>query len=806
MMIASPAGRGRASRGAVTGISAHGEERGKVVSRVASATRLCVAAAFVSLALLIPARVRAQECGEADDRQVRDLHFVGNNSFSANVLSAIVVTTPSSFAKRHFRVIGTERCYPADGLAPDTARIKVFYKNNGFYDTRVDTLVKVVGKGVVDVTFRISEGKPLLLDSLELAGLENVADSAKITKDLELKVGERVGQLQIVSDIATITQRLRDAGYPQAQIYKQFSTHLDEHRAEVRFEIVTGPRTRFGAIRVFSTSQLGGPPEMDSAVVRRLLGFSSGDRYSEAALTNAQRNLFNVGTFKHVDVGIDSLSGAPDSASLRTAKDSLADTLTDVRVELREDYMRQYEQDEGWATLDCFRINGQYTNKNFLDDAKRLDLTARLSKIGYGSPLATPTTRNLCYRPDLDQDSIASSKLNYYLGASVREPTLFGTHWVPAYTAYTERRGEYRAYLRTTYVGGDVSATRFIGEGMPLRIGYTLEYGKTEAQPAVLCALFFRCTLDEQDEFQRNLRLAIASVSLQRIRVDDRVEPTRGYIIGGELRGAAPVIGSDPSQQFGKATLDMSAYRALSKRVVLAVHVNGGVITAPSDSTGARLPPYQERLFAGGPNSVRGFSQNLLGPVVYLVDTSRFNRVNIESRPDGSVTESYVLRSANSSVFRTQPVGGNAVFVFNAELRIRDPFFPNALQYVPFVDGGQVWSQIPNVNDFHLLRSILVTPGLGFRLSSPIGPIQISLGYNAHPNQPGPVYFASPPVGATGAAPLICVTPPGAPTVPVTISANGTVTQAKCPATFAPASPSGFFSRLTKIFSIATTF
>jgi outer membrane protein insertion porin family len=783
----------------VTGISTQGD------SRVVSAIRVCFAAALVSLAMLIPARARAQECGEAGDREVRQLNFVGNHSFSASVLSAIVVTTPSSFAKRHFPLIGTARCYPPDGVGPDTMRLKTFYKNNGFYDTRVDTVVKVVGKDVVDVTFRIDEGKPLLLDSLELAGLEHVTDSAKITKDLELEVGQRVGRLQMVSDMATITQRLRDAGYPNPLIYPQFNTHLDDHRAEVRLEIATGPRTRFGAIRVFSTSQSGGPPEMDSAVVRRLLGFSSGDRYSDAALANAQRNLFNVGTFKHVEVGIDSTSRGGDSASLRTAKDSLADTLTDVRVELREDFMRQYDQDEAWATLDCFRVSSQYTNKNFLNDARRFDLTARLSKIGWAEPLATPATRNLCYRPNLDQDSLASSKVNYYLGASIHQPTLFGTHWVPSYTAYTERRGEYLSYLRTTYIGGEVAATRNIGEGMPFRIGYSMEYGKTEAQPAVLCALFFRCTLEEQEEFQRNLRLAVASVSLQRIRVDDRVEPTTGYVVGGELRGAAPATGSDPSQQFGKATLDISGFKSLSKRVVLALHVNGGIITAPSDSTGAKLPPYQERLFAGGPNSVRGFGQNLLGPVVYLVDNTRFNIDTIESNANGT-TKAYILKDPNAGATRTQPVGGNAVFVFNLEARIRDPFFPNALQYVPFIDGGQVWSQVPNVNNFHLLGNVLVTPGLGFRISSPIGPIQISLGYNSHQNQPGPVYFSAPVDPVTGAAPLICVTPPGAPTVPVTISSTGTVTQGKCPATYAPPTGAGFFSRLTKTLSIGTTF
>ena len=803
MMIASPAGHGRTSRGAVNGILTQGDPK------VVSATRVCVAVALVSLAMLWPTRARAQECEEGD-RQVRSLHFVGNKTFSADALSAYVVTTASSFAKRHFRIIGTARCYPVNGLGPDTDAIKLFYKANGFYDTKVDTAVTIVGRGVVDVTFRINEGRPLLLDSLEIAGLSAIPDSSKLTKDLQLKVGERVGRLNMVSDMTTIVSRLHNSGYPNAQVFPQFTTHLDDHRAEVRLEVAPGVRTRFGTIRIESTSQSGGPPEIDTAVVRHLLGFSSGDRYSDDALVNAQRNLYNLGTFKHVGIDTTSQTAAVADgsapAAARTAKDSLSDTLTDVQVNLREDLMRQYDQDEAWATLDCFRFNAQYTNKNFLDDARRLELSGRLSKIGYGSPLASPATRNLCYRPYLDQDSLASKKVNYYLGATVSQPTLFGTHWVPSYTAYTERRGEYLAYLRTTYVGGAVSATRLIGEGMPLRVGYTLEYGKTQAQPAVLCAEFFACTTEEQDQFERTLRLAIASVSLQRTRVDDRVEPKSGYIIGGELRGAAPVIGSDPSQQFAKGTLDMSAYKSLSKRVVLAGRISGGLISATNDTTGSKLPPYQERLFAGGPNSVRGFGQNLLGPVVYLVGSDQFNIDTIAVAPDrSSKTLAYVLKNPNASVSRPQPLGGNAMFVFNVEMRIRDPFFPDLLQYVPFVDGGQVWTEVPNVNNFHLARPIFVTPGLGFRISSPIGPIQINLGYNPYPNQQGPVYFASPVDPLTGAAPLICVTPPGAPPVPVTISGSE-ATQAKCPGIFAPPRPASFFQRLTKTFSIVTSF
>src|SRR5678816_4873569 len=98
------------------------------------------------------------------------------------------------------------------------------------------------------------------------------------------------------------------------------------------------------------------------------------------------------------------------------------------------------------------------------------------SKIGYAD--GVDFARNGLCRT-LNQDSVFSSHLNYYAGATVRRPTLFGGHWVPSYSAYTERRSEWEAYLRTTYIGLDLSATRQLGKGLPGKVGYTLEYGRT---------------------------------------------------------------------------------------------------------------------------------------------------------------------------------------------------------------------------------------------------------------------------------------------------------------------------------------
>lgn len=740
------------------------------------------------IAFFLPAAVRAQdvECDQPGEREVRSLRFEGNRTFDAGQLSTIVITTPSSFARRYFRIFGTRRCYPSDGLTQDVANIKAFYEINGFYDTKVDTAVTPASGSPVNVTFRINEGQPLVLDSLTITGLDSVPNRAAILRDLPLVVGKRFGRLALSNETDSIAIRLRHIGYPAATVYPSYDAHKPEHRAEVQLQVQTGELARFGTIAVRSANVKSERPEIDSGVVLGMLGFRTGDKYSDRSLIDASRNLYNLGVYRHVNVGLDS-----------TAK--LTDSVVQVGVDLREDYMHEITHEEGWATLDCFHVGGQYTDKNFLDQARRLELTTRISKIGYADG-ASFARQGICRT--LNQDSVFSSKLNYYAGATVHRPTLFGGHWVPAYSAYSERRSEWKDYLRTTYIGLDVSATRQLGRGLPGRVGYTLEYGRTEAEPAYLCAVQSRCTDEERAQVEGNLRLAILSASLQKNTLDNAVAPKTGYVIGSEIRGAGTFTGSDPSQSFAKITMDGAVFREVSQRVVLSLRVRGGLIGGGQSSNGTRLPPPQERLYAGGATSVRGFPQNELGPLVYLVDTNAFT---VTKFTDTSLIA--VLRPDKKETRRV-PTGGNRLLVLNAEIRLRDPFFPELLEYVPFVDAGQVWVQnagTPGLN----IKPLSVTPGLGIAYFSPIGPIQFNMGYNPQASPPGVAYFA-PQVDSPGfgsGAPLVCVTPPGVPPVPFRV-VNGKLQQntASCPAAFSPRRSGIFWNRLTKTLSIGTSF
>jgi outer membrane protein insertion porin family/translocation and assembly module TamA len=158
-----------------------------------------------------------------------------------------------------------------------------------------------------------------------------------------------------------------------------------------------------------------------------------------------------------------------------------------------------------------------------------------------------------------------------------------------------------------------------------------------------------------------------------------------------------------------------------------------------TDPTG--LIPTQQRLYAGGPTSVRGFQQNELGKVVYIAPTTRVDSLVIP--PSGSQTETtyqfFVTSNLDSlpAPERTVPLGGNSLLVVNAELRLRLPFlFPDILQFTPFVDGGNVWTR--TVGGAERLKW---TPGLGVRALTFIGPVQVNAGYNDYQRERGPLYF-----------------------------------------------------------------
>jgi outer membrane protein insertion porin family len=750
---------------------------------------MCLALAVAAA----PVRAHAQDITcDPGDKEVRSLVFRGNHGFSASDLEVRIATTESGWFRRHVGFFGTRHCLDRTQLPLDVLRLKKFYHDKGYYEAQVDTLVQSMGDDAVRVTFTIDEGLPTIIDSLSITGLDSVPNRREILAGLSLRAGMPFDKMALASEMDTIVARMRNSGYPDVQLLRNFNARYEQRTASVSIQALPGPRAHIGAIRVqVAPADSAHPQQIGDDVVRDLLGIKRGDLYSDQKLVDAQRSLYQLGAYRHVEVTLDSLEPAGDS-------------LVTLVVNLREDLMQQLDTKYGWATLDCFRTSAVYTNRNFLHQARHLELSAQLSKIGYGYPLASSATRGLCYQDVLRRDPF-SDTTNYSISATLQQPGLFGTSWVPAYSLYSERRSEYLAYLRTTFIGGEASATRGSADGSKsLRLSYSLEYGRTQAQPALLCAVFDRC--DEQSRQQIlgvAQPLAVAGAQYTISHTDDPFSPSRGYILHTEVRSSMRTLGSSPDLAFNKGTFDISWYHPVGRSGVFASRLRGGVVLGPdlSRPSPTRYIPPEERLYAGGANSVRGFYQNELGSLLYIaqeVDGHAYDTVTVDD------STAYFQSPNSVRPFRVVPVGGTALIVANFEYRVPDAFFPQLLQWALFTDGGDVWNRGAPGKGL-AWSQIKWTPGVGLRVFTPVGPLQVNVGYNPYPQPHGAIYYDTSVNKETGVAPLYCVSPGN--TIPVHRVAGTYVQEEQsCPATFVPAQSSGFFHRLTLTFSIGSDF
>lgn len=741
---------------------------------------LIAAVTLMAVSALVPGRARAQDLRcDPGDVEVRGLDFVGNHAFTDADLANVIVTTPSAWARRYFNFpFSARRCLDRAEFANDRLRLLLYYRRRGFPGATVDTALVPEGKGGVDVRFTIHEGAPVQLGGLAIVGLDSVENPPRITEGLPIAPGDRFDRTQVDAAIDLIARRLRNAGYPAVAARSVYSVSADARTAYDTILVAPGAKTRFGALRIAVTPAPGKKQHVPDRMIRRIVGIDSGALFREQSIIDAQRALYETDAFTHVAISLDSASGH------RVGADSIAP----VDIAIAENVMHAARLGGGYGTLDCFRATGEFDDYNYLKGARHLTVQARVSKIGVGKPL--DGAPNLC--PQATHDPY-STRLNYYLGTTLRQPVFFGLRTVPTLTAYTSRVSEYNAYVRTTTIGGIASVQYQRWARTPITIGYTMDFGRTEAQPALFCAVFNLCAAEDRQRVQQNQRLGVLNAVVLHDASNNALAPTNGSITRFEVRHSSPVVLSESGLQFNTALADISQYIDVGGGNVLALHLRAGAVFGRSFLAAANFIPPQERLYAGGPNSVRGFAQNELGAVTYIAPSYR-----ADTTPQGIF---FRFTDSVAKPRRVVPVGGNTLAVGNVELRLRSPIFPDVLQFAVFTDAGDVWNRGAS-STFGGVQ-IRVTPGVQVAALTPVGPARIVIGYNPYPQPPGPIYFEN---SARVGGALPCVTPNN--TIPVTTDSTGALVQGpgKCDAGYTPPRNRSFRSRLTFGLAIGQAF
>ncbi len=663
--------------------------------------------------LLVAGFAAAPLAAQQEQRVVRGLSFEGNHAIDDYTLSTAIATSNSSYFASTWWLrwthLGEKRFFNELEFRRDVVRLLLLYRRSGYVNAVIDTLVRRADHDVF-ITFRISEGEPVRLARFDVLGLDAILNVPALKQDLPLQVGQPFNRLLFQASADSIVSRLRNRGYPYAEVLRNFDMDASALRAEATLDVVPGPRMRLGDVAILGLEQI------DTATVRRMLSVKPYELYRQDRLYQSQRDLYGMGVFRSVNVAlVDTVPPPPGDTTVR------------VVVRLTEGPRHRVLVGAGYGTIDCFRVQGGWTAYDFLGGARALDLTARLSKLGVGHPTDAGFRKNLC--PRLNDDP-TSDTVNYTVGLTLRQPAFLSPRHTANLGVFAERRSEFLVYTRQA-VGLNVGVTINARRNVPVTIGYGYSVGRTTADPASYCSVFRLCDSASQAFLRNRRRFAAVTVSGVRNQANSVLDPSDGSLVTAALMHSSRVVGSDTLYEFNRGEMEVSRYHPLGRRAVFAWRVRAGAIVPQRitlSGQSAQYVPPDQRFYAGGPNSVRGYARNELGPLVYV--TSDTTAANI------------VVQGADTTYrdLRTAPTGGNSVFVLNAELRLPTPVLQDRLRLGLYVDVGQVWGRSAGVASPHGLR---VTPGAGLRYATPLGPVRLDVAYNDYAQQPGPLYFQS---------------------------------------------------------------
>lgn len=493
--------------------------------------------------ILLP--VSAGHALNNNDIRISGLKITGNRVLSDNRIRRVINTESPSLRPWVEKPQFNEQI-----LQIDVMRIRELYNSYGYYDVQVDYELDFDDRERnVDIKFIIDEGDPVILRNLDInidEEFENLEE--EILKNIPLREDEIFSSNKFRETKKIVEDIIASKGYPKADIKSEARVNRRMKWADATFVIDPGD------IYEFRDYTIAGNEEISTKVIERGIAFRSGELYSLEKVTKTQRNLFELGLFRSVNI---------DSNFDEEEKK------VDIHIRVTERPTRTVKVGAGFGTEDLLRGQISWTHRNFLGGGRTFNARGKFSFI---------TQR---------------------VQTSIKQPHVFDTD-----IDYTGILNFQRDDL-PGYKGNTVSTTnrlnKIIGRNLDTFVAFDLIYARIDSQT----------TLTPIESSRENIFLTTLNSGIEYIKTDDIFNPTRGFLTSLILETSLTQLGSDVD--YVKAVFDIRGYQKLSD-IVFAKRIRLGTINS-FGSTGDFDVPIFKRFFAGGSATMRGFPFQKLGPL-----------------------------------------------------------------------------------------------------------------------------------------------------------------------------------------------
>ncbi|HYZ90408.1 MAG TPA: outer membrane protein assembly factor BamA [Myxococcales bacterium] len=455
----------------------------------------------------------------------------------------------------------------------------------------------------------------------------------------------------------TILQRdlqvLADVYKDKGYAYANVTPDTDVHAENKTVDVIFNFQK--GNLVTIEKIEMAGNTKTRDKVIRREMRIHEGDLYSGTGIRVSKARITALGYF--------------DSVEINTRRGSSDDKML-LEVTVKEKLTGTFQVGFGFTGGESFFGQAQLSQNNLL---------------GYGH------TATLSFQ---------ISSIRQLFQISYLDPYFLDSNWTTSIDLY---RSEllFTGFDRKA-IGGALTGGYEIFEDLRFFGTYTLE--NVDVVPSGNTALLLR------NQFTAG-RTSSIRFAINYDKRDNRLFPTNGHLESASAEFATSLIGSQ--NLFQRYRLVERRYRPLFWGLVFKVNMSLGYIRATDPLN--HPVAISEKFFAGGINSIRGYSLRSISPT---------KKIPASRDPDAGLVD--------------YAVGGNKELITNWEIEF--PIFESAgIRGVLFYDAGNVFSESENIfqssqrpdanGNGTLPLGLFHSTGFGVRWFSPLGPLRFEVGF-----------------------------------------------------------------------------
>ena len=512
--------------------------------------------------VVLAAALMAAGCHEEGEITVASLKFEGVEAVSESRLRDALQTKKSSRLPW-----GRKRYFDRRAFEADLRRIQAFYRDRGFPEARVASFDVQLNdrQDAVDLTIKIAEGEPLLVQEIRLEGFDVLPEGERRTlrRELPLQTERSFDRQLAVAARERGLNVLRDHGYPYAEVQLAEEQPVP-HRAVVTLRATTGPIAHFGPVEITGQSSVG------DYVIRRQLTYKPGELFRRSAMRESQRKLYGLELFEFVNI---------ESREDREQQPTTIPT----RVTVAEGKHRKVTFGVGYGTEEQARARVRWDHVNFFGGARHAGFEGKWSSLDRGV------------------------RIDY------REPYFFHPHFSIGFDGQAWQASE-EAYSANT-LGGRATLTHQANSRDKWSVSLINEYSRTRISNEALTDFTLRdelisLGLDPRTGEQDGTLSALA-FDIERRTTDNMLNARRGYYLSGHIEQAGRWMWG--SFNYFGAVAEGRHYLALGDRLVVANRLRAATID-PAGNLDDNVP-FHKRYFLGGSTSMRGWGRFELSPL-----------------------------------------------------------------------------------------------------------------------------------------------------------------------------------------------